>query len=181
MGIRIAQREQGEHPRMWPNFFRHGREACLGWESDGIVLESSPAVPWFRNTRPYPWPSRAVSGIVFESSTGCIETPPDVANPLAKSAFRYISRRLDTRQPDLGSGAARRGGSSLSSCTVVGAFSPAPLKCPPSGITKRVIQRGPTPDFWGPDPKRSCSHRRKAWGSSLSPCTTKLRSRVVLH
>ena len=30
------------------------------------------------------------SGIVFESSTGCIETPPDVANDLAKSAVRYI-------------------------------------------------------------------------------------------
>jgi hypothetical protein len=48
--------------------------------------------------------------IVFESSTGCIETPPNVANTLAKSAFRYISRHLDTRQPDLGSGGATRGG-----------------------------------------------------------------------
>ena len=53
--------------------------------------------------------------IVFESSAACIETPPDVANPMAKSAFRYISQRLDTRQPDLGSGTARRGGSSPSS------------------------------------------------------------------
>ena len=61
--------------------------------------------------------SRPASGIVFESSTVCLETTRDVANTLAKSAFRYISRRLDTRQPDLGSGAARRGGSSPSSCT----------------------------------------------------------------
>src|SRR5450755_2808868 len=33
---------------------------------------------------------------------------------------------------------------------------PHPLECPPSGITKRVIQRGPTPDSdttEGPDPK----------------------------
>src|SRR3954463_16668305 len=42
---------------------------------------------------------------------------PDVANALAKSAFRYISRHLDTRQPDLGSGGATRGGSSPSSST----------------------------------------------------------------
>ena len=33
-------------------------------------------------------------GIVFESSTGCIETPPDVASTVAKSAFGYISRHL---------------------------------------------------------------------------------------
>ena len=75
----------------------------------GSSLKSSPAAPWFRNPHLYPWPLRAVSRIVFESSWGCIETPPDVANTLAKSAFHYISRHLDTRQPDLGSGAARRG------------------------------------------------------------------------
>src|SRR5213592_5022826 len=34
-----------------------------------------------------------------------------------------------------------------------GASPPHPLECPPSGITKRVIQRGPTPEFWGPNPK----------------------------
>jgi hypothetical protein len=52
--------------------------------------------PWFRNTRFYPRPSRPASGIVFESSTSCIETTSDVANTLAKSAFRYISRHLET-------------------------------------------------------------------------------------
>jgi len=83
----------------------------------GSVPESSPAVPWFRNTRPSPRPSRRVSGIVFESSTGCIETTPGVANTLAKIALRYLSRHLDTCPPDLGSGGATRGGSSPSSST----------------------------------------------------------------
>ena len=40
-----------------------------------------------------------------------------------------------------------------SGVSVFGDFAPAPLKCPPSGITKRVIQRGPTPDFRGPNPE----------------------------
>lgn len=34
---------------------------------------------------------------------------------------------------------------------------------------RRVIQRGPTPDFWGPDPNRSCTYR-KTRGSSPSSC-----------
>ena len=93
--------------------------------ADRSTTRQPPLVP---EHRPYPRLSQTVSGIVFESSTACIETPPDVANSLAKSALRYIWRQLDTRQPDLGSGAARRGGSSPSSCTVVGAFGPAPLK-----------------------------------------------------
>ena len=84
-----------------------------------VRIPDRPVVPEHHLNRR---PSRPGSGIVFESSTSCIETTPDVANTLAESAFRYISRRLDTRQPDLGSGAARRGGSSPSSCTVFGAF-----------------------------------------------------------
>ena len=52
--------------------------------------------PLFRNPHLYPAVTSG-SAIVFESSTGCIERPPDVANTLAKSALRYISRHLDTR------------------------------------------------------------------------------------
>ena len=172
MGVRIAQREQGEPPAHVAKSLRAQLGGLFGLEirwGRPRIVSGGPVVP---EHAPLPRPSRAVSGIVFESSTRCIETPPDVANTLAKSAFRYIWRHLDTCQPDLGSGAARRGGSSPSSCTVVGAFSPAPLKCPPSGITKRVIQRGPTPDFWGPDPKRSFFALRRG-GSSPSSCTTK--------
>ena len=33
-----------------------------------------------------------------------------------------------------------------------GILPPHPLKCPPSGIAKRVIQRGPTPEFGAPAP-----------------------------
>ena len=40
-----------------------------------------------------------------------------VANWTENRPFRYISQHFDTHQPDLGSGAARRGGSSPSSCT----------------------------------------------------------------
>jgi len=53
----------------------------------GSSLKSSPAAPWFRNPHLYPWPSRAVSRIVFESSWGCIETTSDVANALANPRF----------------------------------------------------------------------------------------------
>ena len=42
----------------------------------------------------------------------------------------------------------------MASFTVVGGAAPSPLKCPPSGIAKRAIQRGPTLWFWGPTPKR---------------------------
>jgi len=119
---RIAQREQGEPPAHAPKFLRAQLTGLFGpgipgWTPMGIDPEFAPAAPRFRNTCVFPRPSRAVSGIVFESSTAFIETPPDVANTVAKSAFRYIWRHLDTRQPDLGSGAARRGGSSPSSCT----------------------------------------------------------------
>jgi hypothetical protein len=133
-------------------------------------------------------PRRRAAPQAVESSlnrpTGCIETTPNVANALAKFAFGYISRQLDTCQPDLGSGAARRGGSSPSSCTVVGAFppsgiakrvSPAPLKCPPSGITKRVIQRAPPLTFGSPTPKKFRDARARRGGSSPSSCT-RLRS-----
>ena len=117
MGVRIAQREQGGPPVHVAKFPRARLRGLFGlgirWGRPRIV-PSRPVVP---EHGAYPRPSQTVSGIVFESSTGCIETPPDVANTLAKSAFRYIWRHLDTRQPDLGSGAARRGGSSPSSCT----------------------------------------------------------------
>ncbi len=116
MGVRIAQREQGEPPARGAKSLRAQLRGVFGLEirrGRPRIVSGGPVVP---EHAPVP---AAVAGIVFESSTGCIETPPDVANTLAKSAFRYISRHLDTCQPDLGSGAARRGGSSPSSCTEV--------------------------------------------------------------
>ena len=45
------------------------------------------------------------------------QMPRDVASDFAEPAFRDIWQHLDTSEPDLGSGTARCGGSSPSSCT----------------------------------------------------------------
>jgi hypothetical protein len=62
-------------------------------------------------------PRRLAWRIVFESSSTRTQTLRSVANWTANWPARYIWRRLATRQPDLGSGTARCGGSSPSSCT----------------------------------------------------------------
>jgi len=46
----------------------------------------------------------------------------------------------------------------MASFTVVGGAAPSPLKCPPSGIAKRVIQRGPSSRFLGPNPETICKN-----------------------
>jgi hypothetical protein len=51
--------------------------------------------------------------IVYESSPATSETTPTVASACENPAFDDISQRFDTCQPDLGSGAARRGGYAL--------------------------------------------------------------------
>ncbi len=90
-----------------------------------------------------------------------LETTPLV---VTKPADIDVSQLLAALQAVLGSGTARCGGSSPSSCTGLRGLRPRPAE---------VNSAGPHPDFWVPNPKSNHSGRRALggnWGDYVSAC-----------
>jgi len=99
-----------------------GGPPTAGEQDCALVAESGPTHTFVDGTILVPEASFkdlevAEVRIVHQSFNDASEMSRDVANQFAKAAFGDIWQHLGTSEPDLGSGTARCGGSSLSSCT----------------------------------------------------------------